>query len=312
MKSPSKRGLPPAKQAGVALVITLILLAAIVVVVAAFLALTGRERASVRDSSSLKDAELAATTALERAKAHILYSLQNDSFLGPDLVVSRSYPNTPVLDLPTIATNLGTSLTRDARVPVFVDTNKAGTRGPAEFRYYLDINRNGWPETNGFWAVLDDTEAPVRDASGNIYSNFFTGDPEWIGVPENPSQRHGIRNRFQLRYAYVIVPAGRGVDFNFIHNQAKWPSVQPPQPGFFRNTVPPRTAELGPAGLGRFYPLGRRRHNRHAQHGARPKSLHRPVTACGTGAHPRGCRIRGRWRLQNGGGQPGPRPACRV
>lgn len=222
---------PRSGHRAVALVITLILLAAIVAVVAALLALSARERMAVTDAGSLKDAEVAATTALERAKAHIRWSLQNESFLGPGLVVSRSYPNTPVLDLDTIAQGLKV----DPRVPVFVDTNKLGSTGPSEFRYYLDLNRNGLPETNGWLPELDATGNPVLDQAGNVVTNFFVGDPEWIGATEQPNQPHSSRNRFKFRYAYLIVPAGRGLDLNYIHNQAKWPAVQPALPGFMRH-----------------------------------------------------------------------------
>lgn len=216
---------------GVALVITLILLGAILAVVAAVLALSARERRTVRDAGSLKEAEVAATTALERAKAHILYSVQNESFLGPNLVVSRSYPNVADLSLDLIATGLVV----DPRAPVFADTNKLGSSGPLEFRYYLDLNRNGLPETNGWLPELDASGNPVVDPQGNVVSNFFVGDPEWIGVAERPNQPHGSRNPFKFRYAYLIVPAGRGGDLNFIHNHAKWPAVQPSLPGFMRH-----------------------------------------------------------------------------
>src|SRR6184192_3628237 len=91
------------KQRGVALVITLIMLSVITVMAVAFLALSRRERASVVHSQATIDAELAASSGLERAKAEILGSifvqiLTNKipttlivptNIFGPDLFVSH-------------------------------------------------------------------------------------------------------------------------------------------------------------------------------------------------------------------------------
>src|SRR5215510_12195363 len=60
------------RQRGVALVITLILLAVITTLAIAFLALTHRETGSVDAMSRTTDAELAVDSAVERAKAQLM------------------------------------------------------------------------------------------------------------------------------------------------------------------------------------------------------------------------------------------------
>src|SRR5438552_16608871 len=80
---------------GVALVITLILLALITTLAIAFLALTHRETGAVDSMARTTDAEEACESALERAKAQIiapfpfLNAMTNGTeIMGPDLTVS--------------------------------------------------------------------------------------------------------------------------------------------------------------------------------------------------------------------------------
>src|SRR5438874_2526524 len=92
-------------RSGVALIITLIMLAMITVMAVAFLALSRRERASVGQSVSSMDAELMTSAGLERAKAEILTRIlveaatnlaSNANFtaiLGPGLLVSGMHTN---------------------------------------------------------------------------------------------------------------------------------------------------------------------------------------------------------------------------
>ena len=54
-----------------------------------------------------------------------------------------------------------------------------------------------------------------------IVSNFFVGDPEWIGSLERPEFAHSADNKFVNRYAYIAVPVGQTLDVNTIHNYAK-------------------------------------------------------------------------------------------
>ncbi len=98
------------------------------------------------------------------------------------------------------------------RAPVYAPTNQPPYG--YDFRYYLDLNRNGRFETNGNIQEFDN--------SGNAIGNpdLHVGDPEWIGVLERPDQPHGPNNHFIARYAFLAQPIGNGLDLNYIHNQA--------------------------------------------------------------------------------------------
>ena len=111
------------------------------------------------------------------------------------------------------------------RAPVFIFSNKSQTIG--EFRYYLDLNRNGVYDTNG--PVVE------QDANGNIVVNSYVGDPEWIGILNHPDQRHSASNQFVGRYCFIALPIGNSLDVNYIHNQSKLLAGNPWQNGFLRN-----------------------------------------------------------------------------
>jgi hypothetical protein len=232
----------PQSSRGVALVVTLIMLSIITVVAVAFLALSHSERRAVAQSSNLLDAENAADAALERAKAQILATILADTnhWQGPGLMVSVTSTNfdDPLLAFPYGDPADGTadaqdiqkiaSLRNDPRPPVFVNTNRPGIPpGPREFRYYLDLNRNGLPETNGLLPVLDATGQMLRDAAGQPIYDYFTGDPEWLGVQERLGGVHGPDNKFVSRYCFLIQPVGQTLDLNFSHNLAAQDPGQP-------------------------------------------------------------------------------------
>ncbi|HXG46717.1 MAG TPA: hypothetical protein VNO52_03765, partial [Methylomirabilota bacterium] len=71
------------------------------------------------------------------------------------------------------------------------------------------------------------------DNGGNVMTNWTVGDPEWIGVLQDPFRPHSPENRFLGRYAYLIVPISRTLDLNFVHNHAK--NVAPAFSGYHRN-----------------------------------------------------------------------------
>ncbi|MFO1476929.1 MAG: pilus assembly PilX N-terminal domain-containing protein [Verrucomicrobiota bacterium] len=247
---------------GVALVVTLIMLAVITFMAVTFLVLSHRERASVSTTTDLTTARLAAQTALERATAEAvarMMALENDQ--AYDFAVSTNFINRAGFYInPTgdVFTNVNyeyllshslisgladpvntrirlsnlTNLLYNPRPPVFV-TNRL--TGRLEFRYYLDLNRNGLYDTNGFLPVISPNAAlPFINANnGNLMasplagvtlSNSFVGDPEWIGVLERSDHPHAPDNRFLARFAYVIVPVGKTLDVNYIHNQAQAPT----------------------------------------------------------------------------------------
>ncbi len=196
-----------------ALVITLIMLAVVTFLAVAFLATSRRERGSVTVTIEQTDAKLMADTASARGLAQVFAQmLAHGSLLNYDMIVSTNadgaafpYTNT----FPFLV---------DPRPPVFVDTNRPGGTFPLDFRYYLDFNRNG---TN---------EPPVNGPSG------MPGDPEWVGVLDRPGLPHSSANRFVGRIAYLVMPAGKSLDLNMVHNQAK-PLSLPPAPAdrFYRN-----------------------------------------------------------------------------
>ena len=118
-----------------------------------------------------------------------------------------------------------TNLFYDPRPPVYIPTNAAGAM---DFRFFLDFNRNGFFETNGLVVEV----GPNGLANGR--TNFLRGDPEWIGVLQHPEFPHSGSNLFVGRYAFIVLPAGKTLDMNFIHNQAKRPANSALD-GFHRN-----------------------------------------------------------------------------
>lgn len=250
---------------GVALVVTVILISVITFLAVAFLVLTRREKGAVATTAHLVTARQAAETALQRAQAELLAPIL--AFTNPsayDLRVSTNYINplgfnpsqrtgplapsqrawaTNVsyqyadgrpLGLEDYRQNLA-NLWYYPRPPVFV-TNADGS---LEFRYYLDLNRNGQYDTNGWLPVItpsgrylavDGTETSNLT---NAVFEFLVGDPEWVGILERPDQPHSPTNRFVARYAWLAVPAGKTLDLNAIHNQAKM--LNPRWDGFVRN-----------------------------------------------------------------------------
>jgi hypothetical protein len=103
---------------------------------------------------------------------------------------------------------------------VFVRTNPSPIF-PADFRFYLDLNRNGRFDATGRQLVLDDNFDPVVLPDGSFARAGLVGDPEWIGVLQYPDRPHSATNRFIGRYAYLVVPEGLTLDLNAAHNYAK-------------------------------------------------------------------------------------------
>ncbi len=220
---------------GIALVITLVMLAIVTTMAIVFLGVSRRERASVKVLEDIATANMMADSALERAKAEAIAKMAaGGSKLSYDLFNSRSFINPNGFDTSQSASSLpnpqnvgysdksGNNLNEasllrmlanlqyDPRAPVFVETNANGAK---EFRYYLDFDRNRLFETNGVVPVLDANGRPTGAAADVV------GDPEWIGILERPDYPHSETNRFIGRMAYLVLPAGKTLDLNFIHNQ---------------------------------------------------------------------------------------------
>jgi hypothetical protein len=241
---------------GVALVITLIMLSVTLIMALAFMALSRRERSSVSTTTDTAAARLAADAALAAAQAQIAANILGTAGLGNynySLVVSTNYINPagyfPGVNYPTNVNydyrNDGTALNSAdlinnianlyllPRVPVFV---KNPVTGNTDFRFYLDLNRNGLFDANGSVPNVSYVNG-VLTTNGNVTE---TGDPEWIGVLEHPDQPHGPNNHFVARYAFLAQPVGNGLDLNYIHNQTITANVAPfaganVADGYFRN-----------------------------------------------------------------------------
>jgi hypothetical protein len=164
------------------------------------------------------------------------------------------------------------NLLYNPRAPVFI-TNSA--YGSNEFRFFLNLNRNTDFAGNqrfdptGLLPVIVQPNLPgplyFYGPSGNlvpyswppppsgIVSNFFVGDPQWIGGLQRPEFAHSATNLFTHRYAYLVVPAGQTLDFNTIHNFAKSgvtvPANNRPWPDAFLRNQGILTAEMNLAAL---------------------------------------------------------------
>ncbi|MCX8156877.1 MAG: hypothetical protein N3J91_10590 [Verrucomicrobiae bacterium] len=195
---------PHRRQAGVALLITLIMLSIITFIAVTFLLIARRERGQVTQAASLTVAETAAAAGRERALGEILARIgtSNDLLTLPAIVSTNWDVVGPVAGYPTLG------LSNDARAPVFLPT----LAGALEERFYLDLNRNR----------RHDPTLPE-----------ILGDPEWIGVTAYPGEGHSGTNRFLYRYAYLVMPSGGLLDLNANHNQAKRRGVN--DEAFLRN-----------------------------------------------------------------------------
>jgi hypothetical protein len=251
----------PASERGIALVITLILLSVTLVMAVAFLAISRRERNSVTTETATMTARLAADSGLANAEAQILATvLQTSNAYNFGLLVSTNYinaygfdntlvgvvpanvnylyPNGNPLNAVDFQQNVA-NLWFLPRAPVFAYDRNANTN---EFRFYLDLNRNGRFDANGAVPVIGQSGGYVHtDGTGessslvNVLTNIVLGDPEWIGVLERPDVPHGPNNKFLSRYAFIAMPAGNTLDLNGIHNQAYSASLLAGNDGYFRN-----------------------------------------------------------------------------
>ncbi|MBL9173903.1 MAG: hypothetical protein JNL10_10245 [Verrucomicrobiales bacterium] len=235
---------------GVALVITLLMLSVVTITAVAFLAVSRRERSSVATYAEQIDARYVAEAGLNHAQGRLTSRMaaktnrlayggfqvstnyQNPFFnLGASFLDTLNYRSltnvgyyrsngVPFFDLSSAdgrqdyARMLG-NLYYDPRPPVFVQTNRNPAR-PMDFRFYLDLNRNGQFETNGIQWQRDQL-----GRTNGLEMEWMWGDPEWIGLLQNPDVPHSGTNRFVGRFAYVVVPASRTLDINFFGNDAK-------------------------------------------------------------------------------------------
>jgi hypothetical protein len=191
-----------------------------------FLAVSRREKAAVVASADLTDAKLMADAGLARAQGEVISHILATTNVGAyDFLVSTNYlgpagsfrpqaaginvtnvgywlqgqdPNKPTksewfLSKPNQIQTIA-NLMYDPRPPVYIRTTFGRSRTDPnyanewDFRFYLDLNRNG---------LFEDTSV------GRI------GDPQWIGILEHPDRPHSETNRFIGRYAFLALPAGK-------------------------------------------------------------------------------------------------------
>jgi hypothetical protein len=246
---------------GVALVITLILLSIITFMAITLLVVTRSEKNSVSTTAEQNTAALMNDAAIENFK--MLFIAPTLAFTNPfnfDFVVSTNYVNPVGFIAAGLARTSFTNVNYDfravdgkvlspadslqnlqnllyaARPPVYITNRLAPPYGSNEFRYYLDLNRNNQFDATGIIPVIG-TNGPILGTNGLILSNYFAGDPQWIGVLEKPGFPHSATNRFIGRYAYFGVPLSQTLDLNYIHNYGKELRVTmlPGNDSFFRN-----------------------------------------------------------------------------
>ena len=168
----------------------------------AFLAISKRERGSVNTSIDTANARLLADAGQQFVEAQIaanILSTGNPYNFG--LISSVNYqPASPQVLLSNTVTHV------------------------MENRTYLDLNRNGTNDPNGYVVAVDNNNNIV----GTNYN--VVGDPEWIPVLARPDQPFGPNNPYVGRFAVIALPAGNSLDFNAIHNQAL--SLASSQKGF--------------------------------------------------------------------------------
>jgi hypothetical protein len=235
----------PASERGVALVITVILLAVVTFMALTFLAISRRERGAVTTTTDTYSAKLAADDALANAEAQIVANvlatanpynfglLVSTNYINPAgfytgvsgfTNVNYSYPNGNPLSPADFLQNLA-NLYYSPRPPVFVPTN-VDPKYALDFRFYLDLNRNGQDDPNGQQPQFGNAGGYLHPGGiennnpANVLTNNMTGDPEWVGVLQHPDQPYGPNNLFVARYAFIAVPIGNALDLNAIHDQS--------------------------------------------------------------------------------------------
>ncbi len=225
-----------------ALIITLILLSVITFMAIAFLVISRSRKSSVGMTTDQTVALGAADAAMARAEAQVLAPMLawtnpfnvglvvSTNFINPvgftrgsgaayvsPTNVNYTYANGFALNPGGDALQNLANLEYDPRPPVFV-TNYL--QGGYDFRYYLDLNRNGAFDPSGWVGVTNDLGREVP----NTGFTYQIGDPQWIGGLEFPDRPHSANNQFIYRYAYMVVPASQTLDINYIHNQAYNPA----------------------------------------------------------------------------------------
>jgi hypothetical protein len=245
----------------VALIVTLIMLSVVTFLAVAFLTISRRERTSVIVQGSAYDAYHLAVTGYNRALAEVVAKmLATGDKANYGLIVSTNFINfaqlspipvnnytsvnySAVLNQNDLLATIG-NLFYNPRPPVVLFDPVTGL---PDFRFYLDFNRNGRHESNGVLPELND----VGTTNGLGTFRYFVGDPEWIGLLLYPGLPHSATNLFVGRFAFLVMPASKSLDLNFIHNKAArlFPQVAPGANTYFRRNQGVGSWEINLAGF---------------------------------------------------------------
>ena len=230
---------------GIALVITLLMLSAITFLAVAFLVLTRTQRDSASVTLDVNTAQEMSWAAFARAQSQIIVRMMahgdlfNFEYMTSHNLISPGgftnglgyNPNNVNYDYDSTGVRMDPSNNPaawaqniangflDPRPPVFIRTN-ANPAFPADSRFYIDLNHNGRFETNGLLPYIKDDGSPLVTGGVTTY-NFVNGEPEWIGVLQYPGVPQSATNRYVGRYAVLVLPIGKMLDYNFIHNYSK-------------------------------------------------------------------------------------------
>ena len=171
---------------GAVLVVALIMLAMVTFLVVAFVGFARFERASV-------------TASLKRTEASFISgSSQSISLISEISSISGDINATPILK---VSQRSGTN----EFVPVYIDTTGNGEQNSNST--YLNLNS----EINNP-ALPGDPYLQLSNPA-----TLTVGDPEWIGLLENPDQPHSAENRFIARTAYMTVPVSEILNVRYNH-----------------------------------------------------------------------------------------------
>ena len=160
---------------GAVLVVALVMLAMVTFLVVAFVGFARFERASV-------------TASLKRTEAMFIQG--NSQSVSWKTAVNHVFIDSNAT--PTI--RVSQRFSTNQNVPVYIDTTGDGVQDTNST--YLNLNA----EVNNPLIGGDRLFQPSNPEA------LVFGDPEWIGLLENPNEPHGPENHFVARTAYMVVP----------------------------------------------------------------------------------------------------------
>ena len=171
---------------GAVLVVALVMLAMVTFLVVAFVGFARFERASV-------------TASLKRTEA--IFIQGNSQSVSRKTAVNHVFIDSNAT--PTI--RVSQRFSTNQNVPVYIDTTGDGVQDTNST--YLNLNA----EVNNPLLGGDLFFQPSNPEA------LVFGDPEWIGLLENPNEPHGPENHFVARTAYMVVPVSEILNVRYNH-----------------------------------------------------------------------------------------------